>query len=101
MHVCRRDYLCVPLILTQTQLTCFGAEDLCFGNSVDAINAPEHKAPIILAMDASLPVFVGFKHSSLLKGMIVNCPPDLSRIVSPATSGLIDLQQVTSQILSQ
>ncbi|RVX69702.1 hypothetical protein B0A52_06346 [Exophiala mesophila] len=67
---------------------------LCFGNSVDAINAPNHEAPIILAMDASLPVFVRFKHSSMYKNMIINCPPDISRVVSPATSGLVDLQQV-------
>jgi hypothetical protein len=47
-----------------------------------------------MAMDSSLPVFVGFKHSSLLKAAIMNCPPRLSKIVSPATSGLVDLQQV-------
>lgn len=71
------------------------ASDLCFGNSVNAINAPNHEAPIILAMDASLPVFVRFKHSSLYKGVITNCPPRLSKIVSPATAGLVDLQQAS------
>jgi hypothetical protein len=69
-------------------------EDLCFGNTVNAIDAPGYEAPIIKAMDASLPVFVGFKHSSLLKGAIMNCPPNISRVVSPATSGFVDLQQV-------
>ncbi|KAL1989438.1 hypothetical protein VTN49DRAFT_7249 [Thermomyces lanuginosus] len=73
---------------------------LCFGNSVDAINAPDHKAPIIVAMDASLPVFVGFKHSSLLKNAIMKCPPKLSKIVSPATSGLVDLQQLLRRQIS-
>jgi hypothetical protein len=68
--------------------------DLCFGNAVDAINAPNYEAPIIKAMDSSLPIFVGVKHSSLLKAAIMNRPPKLSKIVSPATSGLVDLQQV-------
>ncbi|EFW23057.1 benzoate 4-monooxygenase cytochrome P450 [Coccidioides posadasii str. Silveira] len=67
---------------------------LCFGSSVDAINAPDHQAPIIIAMDASLPVFVRFKHSAFYKSMIVNCPPAISKIVSPLTAGLVDLQQL-------
>ncbi|QKX57066.1 uncharacterized protein TRUGW13939_04174 [Talaromyces rugulosus] len=67
---------------------------LCFGNDIDAIGAPDYEAPIVKAMDSSLPVFIGFKHSSLLKGSIMNCPPRLSKIVSPATSGLVDLQQL-------
>jgi hypothetical protein len=72
---------------------------LCFGSSVDAINAPGFQAPIIEAMDASLPVFVRFKHSELFKNMIMNCPPNLSKIVSPATRGLVDMQQmIRSQI---
>ncbi|KAL1989053.1 hypothetical protein VTN96DRAFT_5816 [Rasamsonia emersonii] len=74
---------------------------LCFGNSVNAINAPNHEAPIILAMEASLPVFVCFKHSSLYKGMIMNCPPRISKIVSPATAGLVDLQQLLKKQISE
>jgi hypothetical protein len=45
-------------------------------------------------MDSSLPVFVGFKHSSLLKETIMNCPPKLSKLINPATAGLVDLQEV-------
>ncbi len=69
---------------------------LCFGRSVDAIDEPGFKAPIIVAMDASLPVFVRFKHSEIYKKMIVNCPPTISKVISPATAGLVDLQQVSS-----
>lgn len=69
--------------------------DLCFGNSVDAIHAPDYAAPIIVAMDASLPAFVMFKHSSLLKNMIMKCPPAISKITSPATAGLVNLQLVS------
>ena len=67
---------------------------LSFGNSVDAVHAPDHRAPIILAMDASLPVFVRFKHAAWYRAMIMNCPPRLSRIISPETAGLVDLQQL-------
>ncbi|KAF4226117.1 hypothetical protein CNMCM6805_005163 [Aspergillus fumigatiaffinis] len=66
---------------------------LCFGNNLDAISARNYEAPIIKAMDSSLPVFVSFKHSSLLKETIINCPPKLSRLISPATAGLVDLQE--------
>jgi cytochrome P450 len=65
---------------------------LCFGSSVDAINAPEFKAPIIAAMDASYPVVVRFKHSFLYKDMILGCPPKISKVISPSTRGLVDMQ---------
>lgn len=45
-------------------------------------------------MDSSLPVFVGFKHLWLLKEMIMNCPLKLSKLISLATAGLVDLQEV-------
>lgn len=44
-------------------------------------------------MDACQPVFVRFKHSSLCKNMIIKCPPKISRIISPETTGLINLQE--------
>lgn len=72
---------------------------LCFGTTVDAIHAPDFKAPIIVAMDASLPVFVRFKHFEWYKNMIMNCPPNLSKILSPPTAGLVDLQQVRRSLL--
>jgi hypothetical protein len=67
---------------------------LSFGRSANAIDAPDFRAPIIEAMDASLPVFVRFKHAGWYKNMIINCPPGLSCMLSPATAGLVDLQQV-------
>ncbi|KAL4805653.1 cytochrome P450 [Aspergillus unguis] len=65
---------------------------LCFANSVDAVHAPAYKAPFIVAMDASALVFVRFKHFDFYKNMIMNCPPKLSKILSPLTAGLVDLQ---------
>ena len=67
---------------------------LSFGKSVDAIHAPDFGSPIIRAMDASTEVFVRFKHADWYKNMIMNCPPNLSKKISPATAGLVDLQQV-------
>lgn len=66
---------------------------LCFGKSVDAIQAPDFKAPIIVAMDEAMVTFVGFKHATWFKNMIINCPPKISRIISPGTAGLVDLQE--------
>lgn len=69
----------------------------CFGKPIYAVDEPDFQAPIVMAMDASLPVFVGFKYSDIFKNMILKCPPRLSKILSPATSGLVDLQQVCLQ----
>jgi cytochrome P450 len=67
----------------------------CFGQPTHAVDVPDFKAPIILAMDASAPVFIRFKHSDLYKNMILKCPPKLSKIISPSTAGLVDLQLVS------
>ncbi|KAL4734950.1 cytochrome P450 [Aspergillus similis] len=65
---------------------------LCFANSVNAVHAPNYESPLLLAMDASMTVFPAFKHFNFYKEMIMNCPPKLSKILSPATAGLVDLQ---------
>jgi hypothetical protein len=67
---------------------------LCFGKPIHAVDAPDFKAPIIVAMDASSEIFLRFKYSDLYKNMIMKCPPKLSKILSPATVGLVDLQQL-------
>ncbi|KAJ4992818.1 hypothetical protein SVAN01_01522 [Stagonosporopsis vannaccii] len=69
----------------------------CFGKSIHAVDAPDFAAPIVVAMDASLPVFIRFKYSELYKNMIMNCPPKLSKVISPSTAGLVDLQQLLKQ----
>ncbi|KAJ4330082.1 hypothetical protein N0V87_010313 [Didymella glomerata] len=69
----------------------------CFGKPIHAVDAPDFAAPIVVAMDASLPVFIRFKYSEVYKTMIMHCPPRLSRILSPATAGLVDLQQLLRQ----
>jgi hypothetical protein len=66
-------------------------QDLHFGNNLDVISAPDYEVPIIKAIDSSLPVFVGFKHLSLLKETIMNCPLKLSKLINPTTAGLVEL----------
>ena len=66
----------------------------CFAKSVDALAEPDFKAPIIEAMEASLPAFIIFKHFSLIRKAVFGMPPWLSVIVSPQTAGLIHLQQL-------
>ncbi len=64
----------------------------CFAQSVDAIDAPNYAAPIIQAMEASLPTFIVFKHFPLLRNLIFSLPPWLAIKASPRTAGLTQLQ---------
>jgi hypothetical protein len=73
---------------------------LCFGKSIHAVDAPDFKAPIVVAMDASSPIFLRFKYSDVYKNMILKCPPKLSRVLSPMTAGLVDLNQVCPLLIS-
>ncbi|EUC34954.1 hypothetical protein COCCADRAFT_35526 [Bipolaris zeicola 26-R-13] len=70
---------------------------LCFGNPIHAVDAPDFNAPIVVALDASTPVALYFKYSDLFKNFILKCPPKISRILSPLTAGLIDLNQLLLQ----
>ncbi|KFY93220.1 hypothetical protein V500_03833 [Pseudogymnoascus sp. VKM F-4518 (FW-2643)] len=78
-------------------LRCFTMDTItyfCFAKSVDALAEPDFKAPIIEAMEASLPAFVMFKHFSLIRKAVFGMPPWLSILTSPQTAGLIQLQQL-------
>jgi len=68
---------------------------LCFGQSIDAIDEPDFKAPLVEAMHTSTLLFPFFKHFNLYRKMIVNCPPKISVAFSPETAGLIRMQQVS------
>ncbi|KAF2849812.1 cytochrome P450 monooxygenase-like protein [Plenodomus tracheiphilus IPT5] len=69
----------------------------CFGKPIHAIDAPDFNAPIVVAMDNSLPVFVLFKYSNLIKNFIMKSPPKLSKMMSPLTAGMVDLNQLLLQ----
>jgi hypothetical protein len=66
----------------------------CFGKSIHAVDEPDFKAPIVVALDAATPVAMYFKYSDLFKNFILKCPPNLSKKLSPLTAGMIDLNQV-------
>lgn len=74
---------------------CYAIDNIttfCFGMSVDAINEPEFAAPIVTAMDNSLPTFHLFKHFPLFRKTIFSLPPWLAIKASPETAGLTNLQ---------
>lgn len=64
----------------------------CFATSVNAIDGPNFRAPIVEAMDNSLPTFHLFKHFPLFRKTIFSLPPWLSIKASPETAGLTHLQ---------
>ncbi|KAK8048607.1 hypothetical protein PG994_010337 [Apiospora phragmitis] len=50
------------------------ATDFCFGTSLDALKAPEFRAPLLVAMDAALPGFAVMKHFPLLRRIALSLP---------------------------
>ncbi|KAG4437369.1 hypothetical protein IFR05_007133 [Cadophora sp. M221] len=66
----------------------------CFAKSVHAMDEPDFKAPIVEAMDASLPTFHLFKHFPLFRKTIFSLPPWLAIKASPETAGLTHLQVI-------
>jgi len=68
--------------------------DCCFAQDVKATEAPDFQAPIVVAMDASLPSFVLFRHFELLRRAVFGMPGWLTRLTSPALAGLVDLQEL-------
>jgi cytochrome P450 len=79
---------------------CFAIDTIttyCFGNSVNAIDEPAWQAPIVVAMDNSLPTFHLFKHFPLFRKTIFALPPWLAIKASPETAGLTQLQVILGQ----
>lgn len=68
--------------------------DFCFSQSVNALDAPNFAAPIVLAMDNSLPTFHLFHHFPLFRKTIFSLPPWLAIKASPETAGLTHLQVI-------
>lgn len=79
---------------------CFAIDTItayCFAKSVDAINEPAWQAPIVVAMDNSLPTFHLFKHFPLIRKLIFSLPPWLAIKASPETAGLTHLQVILGE----
>ncbi|KAK8042079.1 hypothetical protein PG993_006602 [Apiospora rasikravindrae] len=70
------------------------ATDFCFGTSLDALDAPEFRAPLLVAMDAALPGFVVMKHFPLLRKIALHLPPWLIGTIYPDLVGLPRTQEM-------
>lgn len=66
----------------------------CFAKSVNAMDEPDFAAPIVEAMDNSLPTFHLFKHFPPFRKLIFSLPPWLAIKASPETAGLTNLQVI-------
>ena len=79
---------------------CFAVDAVttfCFDKLVNAMDAPEFKAPNVEAMDNSLPIFHLFKRFPLFRKTIFSLPPWLATKTSPETAGLTNLQVILGQ----
>lgn len=100
------DRLCEVLTANNTEgnssdlffgFRCFTLDTItsfCFAKSVDALGEPGFKAPIIEAMEASLPASVVFKHFNLVRIAVSAMPPWLRAKTSPQLAGLTRLKQL-------
>ncbi|KAK5994291.1 Cytochrome P450 monooxygenase [Cladobotryum mycophilum] len=78
-------------------LRCFTMDTItsfCFAKSVNALGEPNFKAPIVEAMEATLPTFIVFKHFSFVRKVVLGMPAWLSILISPETAGLVQLQRL-------
>ncbi|KAF8855457.1 putative cytochrome P450 [Acephala macrosclerotiorum] len=71
--------------------------EFCFAKSVDAMDAPDFAAPIVVAMDNSLPTFHLFHHFPWFRKTIFSLPPRLAIKASPETAGLTHLQVILAK----
>ena len=67
---------------------------LCFGQDIDAANAPDFQQPLIKAMADSTSIVVYFKHFPLFRKMITGIPPERAMKSNPKIAGLLRMQQV-------
>ena len=73
----------------------------CFARSVDAIDAPNFRAPIVEAMHASNPTFVLLKHLPWFRKTLFSLPPWLAIKASPETAGLTNLQVMLGEQVNE
>ncbi|KAK8873684.1 P450 monooxygenase [Apiospora arundinis] len=73
------------------------ATDFCFGTSLDALDAPEFRAPLLVAMDAALPGFVVMKHFPLLRKIALSLPSWFVGGLYPDMVGLPRTQEMLRQ----
>ncbi|KAF7195669.1 Cytochrome P450 monooxygenase [Pseudocercospora fuligena] len=78
-------------------LRCFTLDvvtQYCFAKDVKSTEAKDFQAPIVIAMDASLPGFVVFRHFEPVRQIVFSLPGWLTKLTNPALAGLVDLQEL-------
>lgn len=78
-------------------LRCFTIDtvlEFCFAKSVNATDELDFAAPIVVAMDNSLPTFHLFHHFPWFRKLIFSLPPGPAIKASPETAGLTQLQVI-------
>jgi len=70
-----------------------GITSFCFGTSMNATQAPDFKAPINIAMHASMPIVPTLRHFPLLKKTIEVLPSDLVSFLQPEMRGLMEMRK--------
>ncbi|KAH9828202.1 benzoate 4-monooxygenase Cytochrome-P450 like protein [Teratosphaeria destructans] len=78
-------------------LRCFALDTImeyCFAQDVKATEAPDFQSPIVVAMDASLPSFIVFRHFSLVRKLVFSFPGWLTKASNPVLAGLVDMQEL-------
>lgn len=83
---------------------CFSLDTIvsyCFAQDVHATEAKDFKAPLTIAMDASLPAMVLFRHFELLRKMVFGMPGWLTKLTSPDLAGLVDLHAMVRKQINE
>ncbi|PSS28335.1 hypothetical protein M430DRAFT_165930 [Amorphotheca resinae ATCC 22711] len=78
-------------------LRCFAVDtttSVCFAISVDALDEPEFKAPIVEAMEKAPAHLVLFKHFPWLQSIFIRMPRWLTVMVAPQTSGIARVMDI-------
>jgi len=73
----------------------------CFAKSVDAMDEPDFAAPIIIAMDSSIPALPIFRHFPPIKNLVLSFPPWLALKASPEIAGLHRMQTLLSEKIKE
>ncbi|KAK7510590.1 cytochrome P450 monooxygenase-like protein [Phyllosticta citriasiana] len=92
LEACREVKKSVDLSLAYRCMTLDVVMYFCFGTSVHALKAPEFRSPFLIAVEASTPLGLRFKHFPLYKALLLAVAPTLSKFSSdPIMSGMVEL----------
>jgi hypothetical protein len=72
-----------------------GITSFCFGTSMNATAARHFAAPIIEAMDASMPIVPLLRHFPMIKNGTEVLPADLISTLQPQMAGLMELREAS------